>query len=212
MNERERNDGQQRNKSPEPPHGRERGRPRSGAWAQAGIPAREPEPSAVVLRMPRVDDGTDIWRLASASSTLDVNSAYAYVLWCRDFAETSIVAEASGPTEPTDGPALVGFVTGFRRPTAPDTLFVWQVAVDRRMRGRGLGARLLTELVERSRSDGVDRLEATVAPSNRASLALFRTVARRLGAPCWHPTPGGFDHRLLPFDHDPEPLLRIGPL
>lgn len=31
-----------------------------------------------------------MWAIAAASRVLDVNSRYAYVLWCRDFAATSI--------------------------------------------------------------------------------------------------------------------------
>jgi L-2,4-diaminobutyric acid acetyltransferase len=164
------------------------------------------------VRQPTVADGIDIWRLAHATPVLDANSAYAYVLWCRDFAATSIVATVEGLGADGDAPGLAGFVTGFRRPAAPDTLFVWQVAVDERMRRRGIAARLLTELVERIRPHGVERVEATVAPSNVESQALFRTVAARVGAPCAYPTPGGFDVDDLADGHEAEPLLVIGPL
>ncbi len=168
--------------------------------------------SAVVVRTPVIGDGMAVARLAAATATLDVNSAYAYVLWCRDFAQTSVVAELADPPGEADGPELVGFVTGYRRPSAPDTLFVWQVAVSDRMRRRGLGVRLLIELIERVRTDGVNRVEATVAPNNHASRRLFAAVAQRLGAPCRYPTLGGFDDQDLPEGHDPEPLLSIGPL
>lgn len=162
----------------------------------------------LTLRPPAVADGTELWRLAQGSAVLDVNSAYAYALWCRDFAATSIVAEVRSPAS-TDRATIAGFVTGFRRPSAPETLFVWQVAVDPEFRGHGVAAELLVRLVDRLRLSGVRRLEATVAPGNLASISLFRSVARRLGAECIHPAPGGFDRDDLPEGHDPEPLLVI---
>ncbi|MDX5310866.1 MAG: GNAT family N-acetyltransferase, partial [Rhodococcus sp. (in: high G+C Gram-positive bacteria)] len=83
-----------------------------------------------------------MWQIARDSKVLDVNSSYAYVLWCRDFAATSVVATA-GDHE------AVGFVSGYRRPEAPDTLFVWQVAVDQDQRGRGVAGRMLDSLWDR---------------------------------------------------------------
>jgi L-2,4-diaminobutyric acid acetyltransferase len=164
----------------------------------------------LLVRSPRVADGTAIWRLASATPVLDANSAYAYVLWCRDFAATSIVAVSTDGSSEGADTDVAGFVVGYRRPAAPDVLFVWQVAIDERLRRRGIAARLVVELVDRLRLAGVRRLEATVAPSNAPSIALFRAVADRLGAACTYPAPGGFDARDLP-GHDAEPLLAIGP-
>lgn len=91
---------------------------------------------------PGVADGAALWRIAGDSGTLDLNSSYSYLLWCRDFADTSVVArDESG--EP------VGFVTGYVRPERPDTLLVWQVAVDEAHRGLGLAAALLDGLTAR---------------------------------------------------------------
>lgn len=67
-----------------------------------------------------------MWRIARDSQVLDLNASYAYVLWCRDFAGTSVVATVNGE--------VVGFVTGYRRPKQPATLMVWQVAVDEQLR------------------------------------------------------------------------------
>ncbi len=80
-------------------------------------------PEGLKLDTPRVDDGAAIWRIARDSKTLDLNSSYSYLLWCRDFAATSVVAR-DGAGEP------VGFITGYVRPQQPRTLLVWQVAVD----------------------------------------------------------------------------------
>src|SRR2546422_546004 len=88
---------------------------------------------------PSVADGAALWRIAKESGTLDLNSSYSYLLWCRDFAATSAVVRAEGGY----GGEPVGFVTGYVRPEDPGTLLVWQVAVDAAYRGHGLAAALL---------------------------------------------------------------------
>ena len=57
-----------------------------------------------------------MWRLARDGGTLDLNTSYAYLLLARDFAATSRLAVRDG-----EG---VGFVLGYLRPAAPETLFV----------------------------------------------------------------------------------------
>src|SRR5690606_4108344 len=64
----------------------------------------------------------------------------------------------------------------------PDTLFVWQVAVDASMRGQGLALRMLLALTTRVAKQGVRHLETTISPSNGASQALFKKAFARLGA------------------------------
>ncbi|MEV5319045.1 diaminobutyrate acetyltransferase [Streptomyces sp. NPDC052687] len=154
---------------------------------------------------PSVADGAALWRLAKESGTLDLNSSYSYLLWCRDFAETSAVArDGDGET--------VGFVTGYLRPDRPRTLLVWQVAVDPRHRGRGIAARLLDALAARVAADlEVICVETTITPDNTASERLFTSFATRHGARVEREVL--FDTPLFPDGpHDPEVLYRIGPL
>ncbi|MFB8279461.1 diaminobutyrate acetyltransferase [Nocardia colli] len=156
---------------------------------------------AVTLRAPRVADGAQLWRIAKDSAVLDTNSSYAYVLWCRDFAATSVVAESQG--------RVVGYVIGFVRPQAPDTVFVWQVAVDRAQKGKGIGARLLHTLLDNVAAQGVSQLETTISPDNAASIALFSSVARRRDARITkRPL---FDAGVFPDSHAPEDLYLIAP-
>lgn len=124
----------------------------------------------VVITAPECTDGSQLWRLARDSGVLDVNSSYAYLLWCRDFAGTSAVARVDG--------VVVGFITGFVRPRAPDTVLVWQVAVDARQRGRGLASRMLHAMVDRLVPQGMRWLETTISPDNTASIRLFSALAR----------------------------------
>lgn len=157
----------------------------------------------IQIESPVVDDGVELWRLAKESQVLDVNSRYAYLLWCRDFADTTVIARRGGE----DDPAL-GFITGYRRPEVPDTLFVWQVAVDERARGEGLAGRMLDTLVEQQDGD-VHHLETTITPDNDASIALFTKFAKRWGAGVDRKEL--FDEELLGDDHLPETRFRIGP-
>lgn len=164
----------------------------------------------VLLRRPEVPDGAAMWRLARDSGALDTNSPYSYALWCRDFAGTSIVGAVDG--------RVVAFVTGYVRPEAPDTLFVWQVAVERAHRCRGLGRRmLLTLFAEVAGRLGVTHLEATVTPDNAPSRRMFEVFAAANSA-------GLHRHVLFRGDElmadgtepaqppEDEVLLRIGPV
>lgn len=140
-----------------------------------------------------------MWEIADASGVLDVKPRYAYALWCRDFAATSIVARLDG--------AVVGYVTGFLRPAAPDTLFVWQVGVHEAARGRRAAATMLDDLVTRT---GCTFLETTITADNAASIALFSGLAERRAAGVERTEL--FGHAELGADHDPEFLYRIGPM
>jgi diaminobutyrate acetyltransferase len=159
-------------------------------------------PEALAMRSPTLEDGATMWRIAAESKVLDLNSSYAYLLWCRDFARSSVVATVDG--EP------VGFVTGFIRPDRPDTLMVWQVAVDSDFRGRGLAKRMLDHLVDRLASESVTWLETTVTPDNQASARLFASFADARDAQLVREP--GFAAELFPDGHETEVLFRIGSL
>jgi len=124
------------------------------------------------FRPPTMEDGAAMWRIARDSGTLDLNTSYAYLLLARDFAATSRLAVDAG--EP------VGFVLGYQRPTAPERLFIWQIAVDESQRGRRIAARLLDALV--ADLPQVTTLETTITADNSASQRLFASFAERHGA------------------------------
>jgi L-2,4-diaminobutyric acid acetyltransferase len=141
-----------------------------------------------------------MWRLAKGSRTLDVNSPYAYLLACRHFRDTTVVA--------AEGNEVVGFVVAYRPPTSPEAVFVWQIAVGGDQQGNGLGGRLLDELIARQACRDVTFLEATVTPSNVASKRLFYGFARRHGAEVVETR--CFPAEAFPAAHEEEILLRIG--
>ncbi|MCX6472049.1 MULTISPECIES: diaminobutyrate acetyltransferase [Rhodococcus] len=157
-------------------------------------------PDAVLFRSPQIDDGVRLWEIARDSKVLDLNSSYAYLLWCRDFSATSIVAEVDG--------RVVGFVSGYTRPSAQETLFVWQVAVDEDQRGKAIAARMLSDLMDRTAPLGVTHLETTISPDNEASIALFTALARRREVPIARQTL--FSPNDFPDGHEAEDLYTIG--
>jgi L-2,4-diaminobutyric acid acetyltransferase len=162
--------------------------------------AADTDSTDVVFRPPELRDGAALWRLVRDSGTLDLNSPYAYLLWCDRFSGTSVVVEIDGR------PA--GFVCGFRPPATPDVLFVWQVAVADGQRGKRLAQNMLTELLRRGQ--GYRYLEASVTPSNSPSQALFRSLAQLLGCPC-DEQPYIRAEDFPEGSHEPEILFRIGP-
>ncbi|HEY2205590.1 MAG TPA: diaminobutyrate acetyltransferase [Pseudonocardia sp.] len=176
--------------------------------------AAPPRPPSIVIEPPTIDDGVELWRMARDSRVLDLNSRYSYLLWCRDFAATSVIARLGPERVPA------GFITGYRRPDEPGTLLVWQVAVDAAARGQGLAGRMLDALW--AQVDGVDHMETTVTPDNEASIAMFAGFAQRHDAhvdvaelfsgaqlSAGEPDDDGSDHEP---EHQPENRYRIGPI
>ena len=156
------------------------------------------------LRKPTACDGMAVHGLISRCEPLDVNSSYCNLLQCSHFSDTSILAEHDGE--------VVGFISGYRIPNAPETLFVWQVAIDSRARGQGLASRLLSELFRRCQSQRTTEfLETSITDANQASWRTFERFAREANA--------SLNTSIL-FDkddhfrgcHDTECLVRIGPI
>ncbi|WP_132428498.1 diaminobutyrate acetyltransferase [Pseudonocardia endophytica] len=155
--------------------------------------------SDIVIGSPSVADGVRMWELAVASGVLDAKPRYAYALWCRDFAQTSVVARRDGD--------VVGYVTGYMRPEAPTTVFVWQVCVSSAAQGAGVGGRMLDAVF--AAAPGADRMETTITPDNESSIALFTAFAKRQGLTIDNTELFGRD--LLGDEHEPEFLYSIRP-
>ncbi|HET7628534.1 MAG TPA: diaminobutyrate acetyltransferase [Bacillales bacterium] len=161
-----------------------------------------PAASDCHFRAPTENDGADVWTLVKSTGVLDLNSSYSYLMWCKFFRETSIVAEQSDK--------VVGFISGFIHPDKPNVLFIWQVAVDASQRGKGLATKMLFELLEREACEDVEYLQATVSPDNIASRKLFTRFAKKLNTRC--EIREGFKPEDFPeSNHEEEPLYHIGP-
>lgn len=127
----------------------------------------------IYLRKPTRADGYRIHQLIEQSPPLDPNSIYSYHLLTHHFGDTCIVAEVGGK--------VVGFISAYIVPNRPDTLFVWQVVVDKSQRGRGIARMMLSGLLSRPECSNARYLEATVNPSNNASRRLFERYAEDWG-------------------------------
>ena len=151
---------------------------------------------------PTQEDASAVHQMLKEAGGLDVNTLYCYMLLCSQFRETCRIARAE------DG-SVAGFLSAYRVPDEPQALFVWQVAVSRHFRKQGIAKRLLMNVVtEDAERAPLAYLTATVADSNKASLALFRSIAREHGSelsvePCFKADD------FLPEAHEAEPLVRI---
>lgn len=163
---------------------------------------RQSNESSLVFDLPTVEDGQYIWHLVKHTGVLDLNSSYSYLLWAKYFSNTSIVVKS--------GQKVVGFISAFIAPEKEDTLFVWQVAVDESMRGKGLATRMLREILCGNRCRNIQYLETTVTPSNVASTALFKKLAKELNTQ--YTIVEGFTEEQFPGKgHEAEELYKIGP-
>jgi L-2,4-diaminobutyric acid acetyltransferase len=173
----------------------------------------DPDTCDILTRKPEASDGFALHQLVAASPPLDLNSIYSYYLLSDHFRDSCVVAECRGQ--------LAGFLSAYRIPSRPETLFIWQVVVAREQRGRGVASRMLEALLARFEDaqlqsiqaiQAIQAIEATVNPSNRASRALFERLARQRGATLQESTflpaaafgPGGHG-----ADHESETLLRL---
>ena len=158
--------------------------------------------NAMVFKRPATTDGMRVHQLVANCPPLDPNSSYCNLLQCSHFAATSVAAELEGE--------LVGFVSGYRLPEAPNTLFVWQVAVSEKARGQGIASRMLQALLTRSCNRDITHIETTITEDNAGSWALFTKLAKALHCPL---------ERRAHFDkdthfqgqHASELLARVGP-
>lgn len=157
--------------------------------------------SRISLRKPNITDGAAVHSLISRCTPLDSNSMYCNLLQCFHFSDNAILAE--------ENKQLIGFISGYRLPQQPDTLFIWQVAVDPCARGQGLASKMLLQLLANQNGE-VQHLHTTITSTNDASWNTFQRLARTLNAPF-----NSYElfNRQQHLDgmHDSEFLMHIGP-
>lgn len=161
-----------------------------------------PEADEVIFRRPSLEDGKAVQDLVASCATLDDNSLYCNFLQCTHFADTCMLVE--------QGDKVLGWISAYRPPREPGTLFVWQVAVSPEARGRGIASALVERLLVSRSCQDVTRLRATITPDNTASWRLFGSIADSLGAPLsrrmWLDAEENFDG-----EHEDEFMITIGP-
>ncbi|MEX0862429.1 diaminobutyrate acetyltransferase [Nitrosopumilus sp.] len=157
--------------------------------------------TSITYREPVIDDAQKIWELVKNNKPLDENSKYLYVLLCHQFSKTCCVAEHNSE--------IIGFLSGFISPKDPNTLFVWQVAVDNRFRNEGVAKKMVFQTLS-DMDSLVKFVEATVTPSNHPSLKFLQNFADQARAKLV--TRPLFSIDVLEDGHEPENLIRIGPI
>ena len=156
----------------------------------------------VEIAPPTAEDAAEIHALITACPPLDGNSLYANLIQSTHFARSCAVARMNG--------RVVGWISGHRPPGREGTYFLWQVAVHPDARGTRLARRMLAQILSRPEQTGVVRMETSITRANEASWALFRSIAKWLGAPLSE-APWFDRERHLGGHHDTEHLVTIGP-
>jgi L-2,4-diaminobutyric acid acetyltransferase len=121
-----------------------------------------------VFRTPSLADGDGIHQLIVACPPLDVNSSYCNFLQSSHFKNTCMIA--------TCDDEIAGFVSGYLKPECNDELFIWQVAIAPRYRGKGLALQMLKAILDRQSLQHVKILETTITQDNQGSWRLFEKL------------------------------------
>lgn len=156
--------------------------------------------SEIKISKPCKEQGKKIYELVKSTKVLDVNSEYLYLLQTTHFSDICSVA--------TYEDKVVGFVSGYMIPNEPNTLFIWQVAVDSDFRGNDLARRLIMHIIQREQLN-VNYLHTTVSPSNSASIRVFEKVANHYETQM--SSMKFFEAGDFINQHEEEVLYKIGP-
>lgn len=122
------------------------------------------------LRQPEPEDSARIDALAGGFTSHGMSSLQGSLMSHDGFRETSVLAEQDG--------ALIGFVSAYRLPNDPQTLFVWRVDVSETARDTGLASLMMGHLMRVQACDGVTRVQTAIKPSDESAWTLFRRFAR----------------------------------
>lgn len=128
---------------------------------------------------------------------------YCNLLQCSHFADTGVLAEKGGD--------IAAFLSAYRKPSDPEVMFIWQIAVAEKHRGLGLAGRMLDALMRRPIANHVSYIETSITPSNRASANLFERFAQKQAATLTRSILFSKAEHFVD-KHDDEVLFRIGPL
>lgn len=155
----------------------------------------------MTLRLPIPSDGPAMQKVARSSKLLSVHDTYYYALMAKHFKRTCLVAEYQE--------TISAYVTGYIPAKQQDTLFIWQIGVAPDLQGKSIGKQMLSALVDTLQPLF---LESTIVPSNKASIALFRSVARFFDTKHTFSKEPFFSKEDLGPHEPAEHLMRIGPL
>jgi L-2,4-diaminobutyric acid acetyltransferase len=153
-----------------------------------------------VFRTPSIGDGDQAHKLIASCPPLDVNSSYCNFLQSTHFKQTCIIAECNDE--------IAGFISSYLKPENNNELFIWQVAVAPKHRGKGLAFHMLKELLMRDNLEHIKAIETTITKDNQGSWNLFKKLDEENNS---HGSVTTFldEHKHFKGKHDTEYLYHI---
>jgi len=155
----------------------------------------------IEISKPKKKHSKQIHKLVESTQVLDLNSQYLYLLQSTHFRDTCSIALYEDK--------VIGFVSGYRLPKKPNTLFIWQVAISEELRGQGLAGKLLMNILKRKENIDLEYINTTVSPSNKASIKAFEKFAKELKTKIV--SKAFFEKDDFDNEHEEEVLYEIGP-
>lgn len=103
-----------------------------------------------------------------------VTSYAAYLYWMLGayFPSTCLVAEEDG--------RICGYI-GALPSAEKEMVFIWQIAVAKAIRGRGVAKSLLCSVLQRARGMGFSKIEIAISEENTACIRLLQSAAAEIG-------------------------------
>ena len=141
-------------------------------------------------------DAKEVYKLIKKSKTLDLNSQYLYLLLSTHFKNSCAIAKHKNK--------IISLVLGYYLPDKPKTLFIWQVATNKKYRGKNLAFKLIDNIYKRKK---INSLITTVSPSNFASNRVFEKFAKSVDSKIKKSL--YFKKELFYNTHDDEILYKI---
>ena len=120
------------------------------------------------LRKAKEERFLNVYEFVSRCNLLENYPEHFYKIMLRYFGNSCFVADYNGN--------IVGFVLGFVSQVHDKTYFLWQIGVDKSMRGKGIGKMLLEKVEKEVRKLGCNRIELTIDPKNMSSKRLFEKI------------------------------------
>ncbi|WP_419771087.1 MAG: diaminobutyrate acetyltransferase [Candidatus Marinarcus sp.] len=154
------------------------------------------------FRKPTKSDLKEIYTLVCKSQVLDVNSEYLYLLQTTHFKNSCCVA--------VENSKVVGFVSGYIIPDKPNTLFIWQVVVHEKQRGKNLACQIIENILQAKEMVAVEYINTTVSPSNKSSQRVFQKIAEKFNTNMKASIL--FEKEDFVHGHEEEVLFEIGPI
>jgi diaminobutyrate acetyltransferase len=121
------------------------------------------------LHNPHYNDYQKMHRLTGRIDGLVQHPAHVYKIMCDHFGNSIFLADAEDQPEGE----LSGLMLGIISQKMDNLLFIWQIGVDKRVQGKGLGSRLLEKTIRYACDAGYRGLMATVETANIQSQKLF---------------------------------------